>query len=184
MLALVAVEPSPVRAQTAVDPNEGLRLSADAATGALELAWWGRAGRVYFIEHSENLHVWQTLPTFEVGADAPLTYGLSGNAARLFTRVRWVDATLDQFQTGDYDADGLNNAAEASAGLNPFARDTDRDGLPDGWELAYGLNPLLVDSLADFDGDGVLNQEDARPANAVVGRLHIAIQDPIQGSAL
>ena len=171
-------------AQTPSEPNEGLRLSADASTGALELAWWGRAGRVYFIEHSTDLFVWKPMPAFEAGADNRIAYGLVHTGTRLFARVRWVPATLAQFQVQDYDGDGITNADEAAAGLNPFAKDSDEDGMPDHYELAFGLDPALSDGDADQDGDGVPNKEDARPAAAGVGRLSITVAHPLPGSTL
>lgn len=183
LAALLSLPAFLVTAQTATDTNEGVRLSTDPATGALQLSWWGRAGRIYFIEHSEDLQRWQALPTFEAGGDAPLGYGLSASATRLFARVRWVNATLGQFQVSDQDGDGLSNAAEAAAGLNPFTRDTDGDGLPDGWELAFGLDPFTADGASDLDSDGVRNDEDARPEDAGAELLQVTITAPAAGSA-
>lgn len=84
----------------------------------------------------------------------------------------------------DFDGDGLSTAQEVSLGLNPFAHDTDRDGLPDGWEFTMNLSPLAADALADPDGDGVPNQEDARPRSAAVGRLTVSIAAPTNGGNL
>ena len=58
----------------------------------------------------------------------------------------------------DFDGDGLSTAQEVSLGLNPFAHDT--------------------------DGDGVPNQEDARPRSAAVGRLTVSIAAPTNGGNL
>lgn len=171
-----------VSAQTAADPNEGLQLALDPVDGTPLLSWWGRAGRVYFIEHSSDLYVWQPMPTFEAGADAPIAYGVASTGTRFFARVRWVTSTLAQFQVGDYDGDSITNAAEASAGLNPFARDSDLDGLPDDYEIAFGLNPTLGDASADLDGDDVPNAEDARPSSSGTGRLSVAILNPLPGA--
>jgi hypothetical protein len=74
---------------------------------------------------------------------------------------------------GDQDSDGLNNATEQKAGLDPCRADTDQDGLSDGWEYQSALdlnsraypypgkkpwpNPLdPSDVKMDFDGDGLL----------------------------
>ena len=57
--------------------------------------------------------------------------------------------------TGDADADGLANAAEADTQLtDPLDADTDSDELSDGAEVnTHGSNPLLKDT----DGDGLLD---------------------------
>jgi hypothetical protein len=186
LLPLLFPFPAVLHAQTADDANEGLRLSPAPEGNALQLSWFGRTGRIYFIEHSTDLFVWQALPAFEVGADAIASYGLPPPApdTGLFVRLRSLSATLTQFQGQDTDKDGLLNAAEASAGLNPFTRDTDKDGLPDGYETAFDLDPLSVTGLADRDDDEVPNQEDARPADPAIGRLSVSILSPLDGGAL
>ena len=82
----------------------------------------------------------------------------------------------------DTDADGLNNALEATLGTSPTDADTDDDGLTDGAEVqVHGTDPLLADSdgdtlrdgdelsdgtdptLADTDGDGVDDDLDLYP---------------------
>jgi hypothetical protein len=60
----------------------------------------------------------------------------------------------------DADSDGLTNAQEYSAGLNPLSNDTDNDGMPDLWELQNGLNPLVNDASLDLDGDGKSNLQE------------------------
>ncbi len=65
---------------------------------------------------------------------------------------------LDASETGDPDADGVNNLIEFQQGLNPVVADTDGDTLPDGWELTHGFNPLASsDGAGDADGDGLSN---------------------------
>lgn len=182
--AFIAATVPVALAQTADDPNEGQRLSLDPATGALELSWWGRTGRIYFIEHSADLFLWQALPVFEVGADAPISFGLVSSGPRFFSRVRWINTTLAHFLIGDYDGDGVSNADEAAAGLNPFSADSDGDSMPDGWELAFGLDPFADDSAGDLDADGVRNDRDARPANPSIGELQVSIQSPAPNAHL
>jgi hypothetical protein len=72
----------------------------------------------------------------------------------------------------------VSNWSEIQQGLDPFKADTDGDGMSDGYELAFGLNPLLADGAGDLDGDGVRNDEDARPGDPVIGRLSSFISFP------
>ncbi len=183
-LTLALASAASALAQSPVEANLGLRIDQTPGGGALSLSWWGETGHVYFVEHSPDLFVWLPFPDYRAGADTVIGYGVATDAPRFFARVRRIDATLAQFEAGDYDGDGLGNAAEALAGLNPFTRDTDLDGLPDSYELAFGLSPLLADASADLDGDGVFNDEDARPNNSAVGRLSVTVQQPLPGSDL
>ncbi len=54
-------------------------------------------------------------------------------------------------QTSDFDGDGVSDATELAAGMNPTSSDSDNDGLSDSAELAAGTDPIVGDS----DGDGV-----------------------------
>ncbi|VAX00406.1 hypothetical protein MNBD_GAMMA21-73 [hydrothermal vent metagenome] len=55
-------------------------------------------------------------------------------------------------ETSDFDGDGVSDADELAAGLNPTNPDTDGDGLSDGDEVnVYGSNPTNIDT----DGDGI-----------------------------
>lgn len=62
--------------------------------------------------------------------------------------------------------------------------DFDSDGMSDEYELALGLDPYIADGAGQLDGDGVRNDEDARPNDAAVGRLSISISTPANGSSL
>ena len=42
-------------AQTSTDPNEGALLTPGPAAGAYTFSWWGRAGRTYFLQQSDDL---------------------------------------------------------------------------------------------------------------------------------
>jgi hypothetical protein len=56
----------------------------------------------------------------------------------------------------DPDSDGLNSAAECSAGSDPRKDDSDGDGLADGEELAPGRDGFVTEpTAADSDGDGL-----------------------------
>lgn len=83
---------------------------------------------------------------------------------------------------GDFDGDGVCDRAEMQADLNPTKRDTDGGGMGDGYEIAMELDPLLADGGADKDGDSVINQEDARPNGASIGRLTVVISLPANGA--
>lgn len=176
-------------AQSATEPQM-LHLAHDPATGAVELRFWGHGGRIYFLEHSEDLYLWNALPDHAVGADAVVVYqampltSTGAPADKFFFRLGSILSSWPEFQAGDFDGDGLSNAVELQAGLNPFSRDTDRDGLPDGYELAFALDPFANDASADADGDGVPNREDARPNAAGIGRLAVSIATPLAGSTI
>jgi parallel beta-helix repeat protein len=61
----------------------------------------------------------------------------------------------------DADADGLDDAGEASRGTDPSEPDTDGDGLLDSFETRYGFDPLDPrDGLSDPDGDGLTNVDE------------------------
>ena len=63
-------------------------------------------------------------------------------------------ATTEILRAGDFDGDGISDAAEyASLTSNPTKADSDDDGLLDGQEIALGTQPLI----ADTDGDGILD---------------------------
>jgi ELWxxDGT repeat protein len=56
----------------------------------------------------------------------------------------------------DSDLDGLDYAAETTAGTDPFDADSDGDGLTDGAEVnTYGTSPIGFDTDGDGFGDGV-----------------------------
>jgi len=145
------------RAQTADEPNEGLRLATDpAVTNGYQVSWWGRTGRTYFLQRSEDLTgLWSYFPIIGIGQDAPLSYGFVNASPLVFTRVTYLNQVVADPYNTDSDGDGLTNQQEFDAKTDPFKIDTDGDGLPDKWELAHGLNPRdPTDALTDPDGDG------------------------------
>lgn len=73
------------------------------------------------------------------------------------SRSATIAVTVIASSAVDNDADGLDYAAELSAGTNPSLADTDGDGLLDGKEALYHANPLLADS----DGDGLGDRYEA-----------------------
>ena len=85
--------------------------------------------------------------------------GLSSDWDDMPDEWEWLKfGSLGRDGTGDFDSDGLTDAAEFRAGTDPLSADTDGDGLPDGWEAAHGLAPLdPADAALDSDGDGLSN---------------------------
>jgi len=100
--------------QTATDPNEGSRFIS-LGNSNFQFTWWGRAGRSYLVEFSDDLATWTYINTLFSGADAvspPIGFNNVGGS-RMFVRLQ----------------------------TDPFNTDTDADGIPDGWEIQFGLNP-------------------------------------------
>jgi len=124
-------------AQGFADPNEGTILTR-ASDGTCTLSWWGRAGKSYFIQQSNDLIRWKYLPVIEPGSDGVVETAFTSSAPRLFLRLLSADVPTDNPLTADFDADGLNNQAEVQCGTDPFANDA-------------GL---------DFDSDGLTNAEE------------------------
>jgi hypothetical protein len=151
------------RAQTADEPNEGVHFATDpGVTNGYQISWWGRTGRTYFLQHSEDLTgLWSYFPIIEFGHDAPLSYGFVNESPLIFARVSYLDQVLaDPFNT-DSDGDGLTNQQEFDAKTDPFKTDTDGDGMPDKWELNHGFNPRdPADALADANGNSVSNLDE------------------------
>ncbi len=58
-----------------------------------------------------------------------------------FEVANGFDPLISGEETGDPDADGLDNLAEQSAGTDPHLADTDGDGFDDGVEVAMGTDP-------------------------------------------
>ena len=56
------------------------------------------------------------------------------------------------------------------------------DGMSNLYKYAMDLNPLINEGANDADGDGVANNQDARPSDANKGRLSININAPVDGA--
>ena len=144
-------------AQSQSSLNEGAKLTKDSTANTYTFSWWGRAGRTYFIQHSEDLHIWEYLPVIEPGAGQTIEWGFTSSAARFFLRLRYSDIPTSDPFAADFDGDGVGNYAELLQGTDPLdSVDTDGDGLPDWWELLHGTNPNSNDS----DGDGVSDSQE------------------------
>lgn len=172
---LMGVSISHGQAVSSITIEVSVRAIAD---NAYEVRWWGEAGFSYGLESSENLADWIPLPVLEGGFDALIAYAFSTDSSNLFLRVKRFPMPLSQFYGLDSDSDGLTNGVEMTHGLNPFLADTDRDGLPDGYEIGNGMDALTACSACDFDGDGVVDSKDGRPADPSVGLMQITITNP------
>jgi hypothetical protein len=125
-----------VQAQTASDPNEGLNIALDSTSGAFNLSWWGRAGRTYFIQHSDDLLTWSYFPVIESGGDSIISWGFSSAANQFFLRLKGSDLPTSDPANTDFAGDGMTAM----------------------WKLLVGFDPLVwVDPLGDANGDGINN---------------------------
>lgn len=124
-------------AQSPTDLNEGFRVGHSTSTGAFTLSWWGRTGRNYFVQQTDDLHVWNYLPIMETGADEVIQWGFTTNAIKSFFRLQF-----------DLDQDGLPDSWEntyygSNHGLmDPNALSARGDGLTNLQTCFLGLNPL------------------------------------------
>lgn len=143
VIACVLALVSPAFAQTANDPNEGVRFTNGTAN-TYDFSWWSRSGRTYFLQHSEDLLTWIYFPdVIETGVNGVLSYGFSVSGPdRYFVRLKYTTQTSGNPSTADFDGDGLSNADELQRGTDPLNPDTDNDGVNDGTEVAQGRNPL------------------------------------------
>lgn len=168
-------------AQGPNDLNEGIRLSYDQPTDTRTLSWWGRSGMFYFVKETDDLlGTWSYWPVTIGGADQIIQASIQNNHFRGFWRL---EIETDPYNT-DSDGDFLTNAYEVENGLHPRFADSDGDGMPDGYEIYFGLNPYILDASSNFDGDGVINGQDARPNNAGIGQLSITVTAPLNNAVI
>jgi hypothetical protein len=151
-----------VLAQTASDLNEGSILEHDSENGIFRFKWFGKSGRTYFIQHSEDLmQPWLYVPIIESGDESVKEWGFTSTGDRFFLRLKYSDIPTTDPAGADFDGDGLSNLAEVQAGADPLDTDSDDDGLPDGWEDSHGLNPMnAADAAIDSDDDGLTSLEE------------------------
>ena len=71
---------------------------------------------------------------------------------------RYYFGNLLQSGTGIYVANGITNLVAYSKGVNPTVLDNDNDGISDAVEITAGLEPLdWSDATGDLDGDRISN---------------------------
>jgi hypothetical protein len=154
-------------ALTKDDLNEGFWLQVDSFTGAYSFSWTARLGRTYFVEYSTDLMTWKYFPLIEQGNGIKIEYGfLFSGGNRFFTRLRVTDTPTTNPMTADFDGDGISNYDELLLGTDPV-----------------NFNTPLVPG-GDADGDGIVNEQDAAPSDATVGRLSMTISYPANNSTI
>ncbi len=144
LLGCMALVPkTQVMAQTATDPNEGSILVNDSENGIFRFKWWGKPGRTYFIQHSEDLlQPWLWVPIVEPGDGSVKEWAFTSTGDRFFVRLKYSDVATTDAELADFDGDGIGNLDELLAGTDPTKADTDNDGAGDLLELASGSNPV------------------------------------------
>jgi hypothetical protein len=152
---------------TVDDLNEGYALQVDSSTGAYSISWTARLGRTYFVQYSTDLMSWSYFPLIEQGDEEKIEYGfLFSGGNRFFTRLRVTDLPAANPMTADFDGDGISNYDELLLGTSPF-----------------DVNTSLVIG-ADADGDGIVNEQDAAPLDANVGRVSMTISYPANNATI
>jgi hypothetical protein len=113
------------------------------------------------------------------------------NQGAVLERKIWLTGAFTA-PANDSDSDGMANDWESNNGLNPnigsdAGLDLDGDGLTNLAEYrryvagaTSGKNPASwdLDPAGDLDGDGVLNNVDARPNDPTIGTFTITVIEP------
>lgn len=96
-----------------------------------------------------------------LGADNPLFTDADRDGLEdAWELAAGLDPTFDD-RDSDRDGDGLSNLQEALQGTDPSRADTDGDGLVDGWEVLHQFDPKQPDDPSkDTDGDGLSDLEE------------------------
>jgi YD repeat-containing protein len=147
--------------QTASDLNEGSKLEWDSTNAIWHFTWWGRTGRTYFIQQSDDLLTgWTYVNLIEPGENAVNQWGFTTTGTKFFLRLKHTDIPTDDPWNADFDGDGVSNVGELAQGSDPLAwADSNHNDLPDDWELFYFGN-VGADPAADPDEDGLTNLQE------------------------
>lgn len=154
-------------AQNANSPGEGLCAVPGSTPGVMQICWWGKTGRTYFLQTNPTLSplTWSYADMVEMGGSAVLSYSLvQSPSERIFVRLVYTDQPNGgNAAAADFDGDGLTNAEEVAAGgphSDPFVRDTDWDGYSDADETLAGSgannqqsNPNTTTPSGDLNPD-------------------------------
>lgn len=152
--------------QAADDDNEGVRFTR-TGVDSYTFSHLSKAGRYYFLQHSEDLVHWSYFPfAHDRGLGVParnIYYFSVSEADRFFVRLKYLEPyTFDPNDEHyplrvDYDGDKVSTVDELDSGTDPFhSPDLDGDLMPDDWEIHFFPNDHIDDTLpsADSDGDG------------------------------
>ncbi len=139
---------SPIRLPAQTAPI----IKLDKITGGYSFSTTGRAGYLYYAEHSADGENWTFLSSMKLGNGSPVTWNFAApepNVKRQLYRIRESATggyTATSAAAQDSDGDGLKDMDELGNALtNPFSTDTDGDGIDDLSEYLSGLNPREPD---------------------------------------
>ena len=132
--------------------EEIVRLDVDVNASS---TWPGIAGRIYFVQWSEDLINWDYVPVIYEGV-GPHTVQYQGSAVQIFCRIKGVHLPSIDPDSEDFDDDGVSNLTELTLGLDPLNSDSDGDGFGDGVEIERGTDPKLRDHAIDWQGTAAI----------------------------
>ncbi len=140
-------------------PNEGSALQYDADNQIYHFKWWGRSGRTYFLQSSQDLmQPWNWIPVIETGEDAIKEWAFTSTADMFFVRLRYTDRPTYDPINEDFDGDGVSNILEVQQGSDPFDFYSQSSGV---------ITPLL--SLVSGDNQSTtVDQYTAQPVVLLV----------------
>ena len=131
------------KAQNTNSPNEGLVLTS-TSPGAYVINFFGRLGRNYFIQQSNDLNGWtyfssivsgSSIPIMETGSNQIIQWGFTSSGAKTFVRLQF-----------DMDQNGLPDAWETGffgqTGQNPNAYAPVENGLTILQCFQQGIDPI------------------------------------------
>ena len=108
---------------------------------------------------------------------------LDGTSSR-YEIAHGLNPNLDD-RNADLDNDGLTNFQEYRLRTAPNDPDTDNDGVTDGKEISGDSNGYVTDPLlADSDGDGIRDDLDLQPGNALSSNAAPASEPVISASPM
>lgn len=183
--ALFACGLPPVRAQTATDLNEGVRVTSDPVTATQVLSWYGKPGRTYFVQQSYDLIEWTYVPVVCDGVGSPDGLNFASTDSRQFWRLQYTDASKGILSgaDADFDGDGLTNQQELDGGTEVFNADTDGDGYNDGLEQQWGSSPTQSSSTPMTANPSFLAAIKSYDVGLLEGNDNWVVNSPAPGSS-